>query len=89
MRQVLPARAAAASESARPRSRGPRAGEYTVRGGDSLWRIARSLLGSEASDARVGALARALWQENRDRIGTGNPDVLPAGITINLVKETA
>jgi hypothetical protein len=49
---------------------------------DSLWKIARHLLGAGASDARVAALTAALWEQNRERIGTASPDSLPSGITI-------
>jgi hypothetical protein len=52
--------------------------------GDSLWRIAERLLGSEATAAEVADVVRRLWRLNRQRIGTGDPDVLPAGITIVL-----
>jgi hypothetical protein len=58
------------------------ADHYEVRPGDSLWRIAERLLGPRASVRSVAALTAALWEHNRERIGSPSPDVLPAGITI-------
>jgi hypothetical protein len=60
---------------------------YRVVPRDSLWKIASHLLGVGASDARVAALTTALWQLNRERIGTVSPDDLPTGITILIPRE--
>jgi resuscitation-promoting factor RpfA len=62
---------------------------YTTRPGDSLWAIARRALGPQAAAARVNSLVWALWEANRDAIGTGNPSVLPVAVTLTLLKETA
>ena len=64
-------------------------GRYVVRPGDSLWTIAQRTLGDDRSPSRVSAAVRALWHLNRTQIGTGDPDVLPVGITITMTKERA
>jgi hypothetical protein len=55
-----------------------------VRPGDSLWSIAVALRGSDASIAAVTREVRRLWALNRDRIGTGDPDLLPTGVRLRL-----
>jgi nucleoid-associated protein YgaU len=77
---------AAASTRATP---GPRAvstnaHSYTVKPGESLWSIAKKLLGSGATPAEIARLVDRLWSLNRDRIGTGNPDLLMAGTKLRL-----
>jgi nucleoid-associated protein YgaU len=57
---------------------------YTVRAGDSLWSIARRLLGPEASAGRIAREVNRLWELNRDRIGTGNPSLINVGTVIKL-----
>lgn len=57
---------------------------YTVQSGDSLWSIARELVGPEASNARVAVLVDRLWTLNAGRIGTGNPDMLKIGTDLAL-----
>lgn len=59
------------------------ASSRTVRSGESLWSIATDLLGPVASPARVAAEVERLWRLNRDRIRTGDPDVLPAGVSLS------
>jgi nucleoid-associated protein YgaU len=64
---------------------GPISGRsYTVRAGDSLWSIARRLLGSEASAGRIAREVNRLWELNRDRIGTGNPSLIHVGTVLKL-----
>ena len=55
-----------------------------MRAGESLWSIASDLLGPDASAARVAREVDRLWQRNRDRIATGNPDLLRIGTTLRL-----
>jgi Tfp pilus assembly protein FimV len=55
-----------------------------VQPGDTLWSIARRLLGEGQSDAEVAREAARLWQLNGDRIGTGHPDVLLPGTVLRL-----
>jgi nucleoid-associated protein YgaU len=65
----------------------PPAGERdfeVVQPGDTLWSIARRLLGPDQSDAAVAREAARLWQLNGDRIGTGHPDVLLPGTVLRL-----
>jgi nucleoid-associated protein YgaU len=57
---------------------------YTVRAGDSLWSIARRLLGPEASAGRIAREVNRLWQLNRDRIGTGSPSLIHVGTVLKL-----
>jgi nucleoid-associated protein YgaU len=57
---------------------------YMVRPGDSLWSIARRLLGSDASPARIAREVNRLWELNKDRIGTGDPDLLKVGTRLTL-----
>jgi nucleoid-associated protein YgaU len=80
------ARAAAAPvpqpSSARPRE--IRGHTYTVRPGDSLWSIARRLLGQGTSPADIAREVNRLWELNRERIATGNPDLLMVGTTLKL-----
>jgi hypothetical protein len=57
---------------------------YTVRAGDSLWSIARRLLGPEASAGRIAREVNRLWELNQDRIGTGNPNLIHVGTVLKL-----
>ena len=57
---------------------------HRVGPGESLWLIAERLLGPGATAAEVAAEVERLWRLNRDRIGTGDPDLVPAGVTIVL-----
>jgi nucleoid-associated protein YgaU len=79
-----PAPASATSEpSAR---RGPERGQsaYVVRAGDSLWTIATSLLGADASPSAVAREVQRLWALNADRIGGGDPDLIFPGERLRL-----
>jgi nucleoid-associated protein YgaU len=69
-----------------PASSGPRAGagHYTVQQGDTLWAVARHLLGDGASVARVAALVDRIWALNAARIGTGSPDLIRPGEVLRL-----
>jgi nucleoid-associated protein YgaU len=57
---------------------------YTVRAGDSLWSIARRLVGPKASAGRIAREVNRLWELNRDRIGTGNPSLIHVGTVLKL-----
>jgi hypothetical protein len=52
--------------------------------GESLWAIASDILGSDATPARVAREVHRLWQLNRERIGTGDPDLLLIGTKLAL-----
>jgi hypothetical protein len=52
--------------------------------GQSLWLIARGLVGRPVSNANVFAEVQRLWELNATRIGTGDPDVIFAGQVIRL-----
>jgi hypothetical protein len=55
-----------------------------VRPGDSLWAIARRLVGSAATDEQVQRKVVALWDMNAKRIGTGDPNLVFPGQRLML-----
>jgi hypothetical protein len=57
---------------------------HVVRVGESLWSIAGDHLGGHASTARIAKEVKRLWQLNRGRIGTGDPNLLMAGTRLTL-----
>jgi nucleoid-associated protein YgaU len=57
---------------------------YVVQPGDTLWSLARSLLGPAASTERVARLVERLWDVNRDTIASGDPDVIRIGEVLRL-----
>jgi hypothetical protein len=59
-------------------------GTYVVRPGDSLWSIATRLLGPGASAAEIAEEVNRLWELNKDRIGTDDPDLLRVGTELRL-----
>jgi hypothetical protein len=59
-------------------------GSYVVRPGDSLWSIATRLLRPAAPAAEIADEVNRLWELNKDRIGTGDPDLLPLGTELRL-----
>ena len=80
-----PAPTSVASDVARdgPRAR-PGDQSHTVLRGECLWSIAADVLGPDATTAQVAREVHRLWTRNRDRIGTGDPDLVLAGTTIVL-----
>jgi hypothetical protein len=57
---------------------------HIVRPGESLWSVARNLLGGESSPAGVAREVHRLWELNKSRIGTGDPDLLMVGTRLRL-----
>jgi LysM repeat protein len=57
---------------------------YRVQPGDSLWSIARRLLGPGASAGEVAREVARLWRLNEQRIATGDPDLLHVGTVLRL-----
>ena len=55
-----------------------------VQPGDSLWAIAKRLLGPNASPAEIARKVNRLWELNRERIGTGRPDLVLVGTKLRL-----
>jgi hypothetical protein len=55
-----------------------------VQPGDSLWAIAKRLLDPNASPAEIARKVNRLWELNRERIGTGRPDLLLVGTKLRL-----
>jgi hypothetical protein len=83
-----PATGAAASDDG-SRANGDRAPAYggrvhVVRSGESLWTIAEGLLGPGASAMSIAAEVARLWELNRDRIPSGDPDLIAVGEQLRL-----
>jgi hypothetical protein len=57
---------------------------HVVFAGESLWSVAEDVLGERASVREVAREVRRLWALNRERIGTGDPDLLPIGTRLVL-----
>jgi len=57
---------------------------YVVRPGESLWSIAADRLAGRATVARIAREVNRLWQLNRDRIATGDPNLLRVGTRLRL-----
>jgi LysM repeat protein len=55
-----------------------------VRAGDSLWQIARDHLGPSASNEAIYRAYTAIWNLNKARIGTGDPNLIFPGQRISL-----
>jgi LysM repeat protein len=74
---TVPASQPAAAETDSPPTGGGKT--HVVQQGETLWSIARDVLGSGASSAQVAREVNQLWRLNADRIGTGSPDMIMAG----------
>jgi LysM domain len=61
-----------------------RGSSYTVRPGDSLWSIARRLLGGNPSAGQIAREVERLWRLNAERIGTGNPSLIYPDTVLRL-----
>jgi nucleoid-associated protein YgaU len=57
---------------------------YTVRPGDSLWRIADRHLGAGATATATAQEVTRLWEINEQRIGTGDPDLIFPGQRLRM-----
>ena len=57
---------------------------HVVQRGESLWLIARDLVGHDASAARIAREVHRLWTHNSARIATGDPDLLMVGTKLAL-----
>jgi hypothetical protein len=84
---AVPGRTSAAGR--RPTSSGGHAARrgqrvHVVRADESLWSIAKDLLGGQASPARVAREVDRLWRLNHERIATGDPDLLAIGTRLRL-----
>ena len=62
----------------------PHARFHVVQPGESLWSIAKKLLGPTATTAQLAREVDRLWELNKDRIGTGSPDLLIVGAKLRL-----
>jgi hypothetical protein len=82
--QPAPPTTAPVSQPAEPPATPISGSSYTARPGDSLWSIARRLLGPDASAGRIAREVNRLWRLNEDRIGTGNPSLLHVGTVLRL-----
>jgi hypothetical protein len=74
--------------SARPVTHGSRAGAHgatvVVRSGDSLWAIARRLVGPRASATAVQRRLVRIWDANAATIGTGDPNLIYPGTVLRV-----
>jgi hypothetical protein len=59
-------------------------GWVTVHPGDSLWAIARHLVGPGADNEAVDRKLVAIWDLNASRIGTGDPNLIFPGTRLRL-----
>ena len=78
---------APAPQPAPPVAHGPppaAGGSHVVRAGESLWSIARDLLGPRAGNARMAIEVARMWELNAGAIGTGDPDLVMAGQRLRL-----
>ena len=84
--QVTQAQPAPSSSGAVSRDEAAHRGDrfHVVQRGESLWSIAKDLAGEDTSAARIAREVNRLWELNRDRIGTGDPDLLMAGTRLVL-----
>ena len=57
---------------------------HVVQRGESLWSIASDVLGDGAGSAQVARQVSRLWELNKERIGTGSPDLVYAGTRLRL-----
>jgi LysM domain len=57
---------------------------HVVEPGESLWSIATRLLGPDATPGRIAREVERLWELNKDRIGTGDRDLLMVGAKLRL-----
>jgi LysM domain len=80
---LVTASAAEAQEPA-PEDLSPGSRFHVVQPGDSLWSIAKQLLGSDAPAGRIAREVDRLWTLNRSRIATGDPDLLMVGTRLEL-----
>lgn len=64
--------------SVRASTEGPRR-VHVVKPGETLWSIAKALVGDPASPARISAMVDHLWRLNADRIRSGQPDLIRPG----------
>lgn len=59
-------------------------GTVVIHPGDSLWAIARRLVGPRASNGAVETKLVAIWNLNAGRIGTGDPNLIFPGTRLRL-----
>jgi hypothetical protein len=57
---------------------------HVVFAGESLWSIAQDVLGAKASVGETAREVDRFWVLNRERIGTGDRDLLPIGTRLVL-----
>ncbi len=57
---------------------------HIVAAGECLWSIARASLGDGASEAQVARQVHRIWELNKDKIATGDPNLLMIGTKLTL-----
>ena len=87
-RRAAPREPAQATDLTRPvavRSRTTdKARFHVVQPGESLWTIAENLLGAGSSATNIAAEVARLWELNRERIPSGDPDLIAVGQQLRL-----
>jgi hypothetical protein len=73
-----------AAHRSRASASGAHASSLVVKPGDSLWTIARSLVGPGASDAAIERKLVSIWDANEGRIGTGDPNLIFPGTRLHV-----
>lgn len=69
---------------AKPKEASATSGSVMVAPGDSLWAIASRTLGPSASDEQIAHKVVAIWDMNKARIGTGDPNLIFPGQRLTL-----
>jgi hypothetical protein len=57
---------------------------HVVSAGESLWSVADGVLGGRATVGQIAREVDRLWALNRERIGTGDRNLLPIGTRLVL-----
>lgn len=76
--------APATQASVQPAAAKPGGATHVVNSGESLWLIAQSELGPDASNATIVHFVQQLWALNAGRIASHDPDQLAVGETLRL-----
>jgi hypothetical protein len=62
-----------------PAKPAPSGHSYEIQRGDTLWSVARSLVGDDARPAAIAAMVDRLWRLNSTRIQSGSPNLIQPG----------
>jgi nucleoid-associated protein YgaU len=82
--RAAPVAARPSGGSRTPPARPAQGGLHLVQAGDTLWSLAAARLGPGASAAQIAHEVDRLWSLNRDRIASGDPDLIRVGERLRL-----